>query len=136
VSAHIESHDHHDSHDHDHDDGASHSTLKGYMVGFFLAVVLTAIPFWLVMGKVIPNSQTLAVVILTFAAIQIVVHMIYFLHMNSKSEGGWNMLALIFTLVIVVITLSGSIWVMFHLNSNMMPGMSHDMTEQQVKNLP
>lgn len=138
MSAHIESHDQHDGHghDHDHDEGASHSTLKGYMMGFFLAVVLTAIPFWLVMGKVIPNSQTLAVVILTFAAIQIVVHMIYFLHMDTKSQGGWNMLALIFTLVLVVITLTGSIWVMFHLNSNMMPGMSHNMTEQQVKNLP
>jgi cytochrome o ubiquinol oxidase operon protein cyoD len=136
VSAHIESHDHQQHDHHEHDDGHSHSTLKGYMTGFFLAVVLTAIPFWLVMGKVIPNSQTLAVVILTFAAIQIVVHMIYFLHMNTKSEGGWNMLALIFTLVLVVITLSGSIWVMFHLNSNRMPGMSHDMTEQQVKNLP
>jgi cytochrome o ubiquinol oxidase operon protein cyoD len=137
VSAHIESHDHHaDHHDHDHDDGASHSTLKGYMTGFFLAVFLTAVPFWLVMGKVIPNAQTLAIVVMFFAVIQIVVHMIYFLHMNTKSEGGWNMLALIFTLVLVVITLTGSIWVMFHLNSNMMPGMSHDMTEQQVKNLP
>jgi cytochrome o ubiquinol oxidase operon protein cyoD len=88
------------------------------------------------MGKVIPNPQTLAIVILTFAAIQIVVHMIYFLHMDTKSQGGWNMLALMFTLILVVITLTGSIWVMFHLNSNMMPGMSHDMTEQQVKNLP
>ena len=133
MSAHIESHDHHDDH---HDDGIPHISLKGYLTGFFLAVVLTAIPFWLVMGKVIPNSQTLAVVILTFAAIQIVVHMIYFLHMDTKSEGGWNMLALIFTLVLVVITLSGSIWVMFHLNSNMMPGMSHSMTEQQAKSLP
>jgi cytochrome o ubiquinol oxidase operon protein cyoD len=134
VSAHVESHDHHD--DHGHDDVASHSTLKGYMMGFFLAVVLTAIPFWLVMGKVIPNPQTMAIVVLTFAAIQIVVHMIYFLHMNATSEGGWNLLALMFTLVLVVITLSGSIWVMFHMNSNMMPGMSHNMTEQQVKNLP
>jgi cytochrome o ubiquinol oxidase operon protein cyoD len=106
------------------------------MTGFFLAVFLTAVPFWLVMGKVIPNAQTLAIVVMFFAAIQIVVHMIYFLHMNTKSEGGWNMLALIFTLVLVVITLTGSIWVMFHLNSNMMPGMTHDMTEQQVKNLP
>jgi len=97
--------------------------------------VLTAIPFWLVMDKVIPDSRTLAVVLLIFGAIQIVVHMIYFLHMNTKSEGGWNMLALIFTLVLVVITLTGSIWVMYHLNTNMMPGMTHDMTEQ-VKNLP
>ena len=116
MSAHIDSHDAHGGHDHHDDDGASHSTLKGYMMGFFLAVVLTAIPFWLVMDKVIPNPQTLAVVLLTFAAIQIVVHMIYFLHMNPRSEGGWNMLALMFTLIIVVITLAGSIWVMFHLN--------------------
>ena len=129
MSAHAESHDHHD-------DSAPHSTLKGYLMGFFLAVFLTAVPFWLVMGKVIPNAQTLAVVTLVFAAVQIVVHMIYFLHMNAHSEGGWNMLALMFTAILVVITLSGSIWVMFHLNSNMMPGMSHDMTEQQAKNLP
>ncbi|UPG85926.1 cytochrome o ubiquinol oxidase subunit IV [Luteibacter aegosomatis] len=134
MSTHVDSHDHHDDHGH-HEDDAPHSTLKGYMTGFFLAVVLTAIPFWLVMGKVIPDAQTLAVVLLIFGAIQIVVHMIYFLHMDTKAQGGWNMLALIFTLVLVVITLSGSIWVMYHMNANMMPGMTHDMT-QQVKNLP
>ncbi|MCY1207402.1 Cytochrome bo(3) ubiquinol oxidase subunit 4 [compost metagenome] len=59
---------------------------------------------------------------------QIVVHMIYFLHMNAKSEGGWNMLSLMFTLTLVVITLTGSLWVMFHLNSNMMPKMHHERT--------
>ncbi|MGN5484581.1 cytochrome o ubiquinol/quinol oxidase subunit IV, partial [Campylobacter coli] len=61
------------------------------------------------------------------AAVQIVVHMVFFLHMNSRSEGGWTMLALIFTLVLVVITLSGSLWVMYHLNHNMMPMSVHDM---------
>jgi len=55
-----------------------------------------------------------------------VVHMVYFLHMNTRVEGGWSMLALVFTLVLVVITLSGSIWVMYHLNTNMMPGMAPD----------
>ena len=43
---------------------------------------------------------------LAFAAVQIVVHMIYFLHMDAKSEGGWNLMALIFTIVLVVITLT------------------------------
>jgi cytochrome o ubiquinol oxidase operon protein cyoD len=114
-------------HDHGHDDGASHSTLKGYLTGFVLAVVLTAIPFWLVMGKVFDKSSTTAIVVLALAAVQIVVHMVYFLHMNAKSEGGWTMLALIFTLVLVVITLSGSLWVMYHLNHNMMPASMHDM---------
>ena len=94
-------------------------------------MILTAIPFWLVMGKVFDKSSTTAIVVLAFAAVQIVVHMVYFLHMNTKSEGGWSMLALIFTVVLVVIMLSGSLWVMYHLNHNMMPMSVHEM-----KNMP
>jgi cytochrome o ubiquinol oxidase operon protein cyoD len=115
---------------HGHDDSHIHISLSGYMTGFVLSVILTTIPFWLVMGKVFEKSSTTALVLLLLGAVQIVVHMIYFLHMNAKSEGGWNMLALMFTLILVVITLSGTLWVMFHLNSNMMPGMV------DVKRLP
>src|SRR3546814_8909433 len=39
-------------HDHGHGDEGAHGTLKGYMTGFLLSVVLTAIPFWIVMGDV------------------------------------------------------------------------------------
>jgi cytochrome o ubiquinol oxidase operon protein cyoD len=119
------SHAHHD--DHHHGDASGHGTLKGYVTGFVLAVILTAIPFWLVMGDVLPDSQTTALAIMALAVVQIIVHMVYFLHMNTKSEGGWTMLALIFTVVLVVITLSGSLWVMYHLNHNMMPVSAHDM---------
>jgi len=130
VSAHTDVHAAHDGHDHHHDphgehhdDGIGHVSLKGYMIGFVLAVLLTAVPFALVMSGGLKDSGTTALVILGFAAVQIVVHMVYFLHMNAKSEGGWNMLALIFTEVLVLITLSGSIWVMYHLNHNMMPAL-------------
>ena len=116
-------------HEHDHGHGAhggghDHGSMKSYAIGFILSVILTAIPFWLVMGNVFRNSGTTAFVVLGFAAVQIVVHMVYFLHMNSRSEGGWTMLALIFTIVLVVIVLTGSIWVMYHLDHNMMPGMA------------
>jgi cytochrome o ubiquinol oxidase operon protein cyoD len=117
----------HGDHDDEHGDGASHSTFKGYMTGFVLSVILTAIPFWLVMGKVFEKSSDTALVILALGAVQIVVHMIYFLHMNTKSEGGWTVMALIFTLVLVVITLSGSLWVMYHLKTNMMPATMEQM---------
>ena len=110
----------HGAHDDDH---APHGSLRGYVTGFLLSVVLTAIPFWLVMNDVLGNATLTAIVIMGFAAVQIVVHMIYFLHMNGRSEGGWNMMGLIFTLVIVAIVLAGSLWVMFHLNTNMMPDM-------------
>lgn len=119
---HAGGHDGHGSHG-GHGSHAAHGSLKGYVTGFVLSVVLTAIPFWLVMGKVFDRPGATAAVLLAFAAVQIVVHMVYFLHMNAKSEGGWSLLALIFTLVLVVIALSGSLWVMYHLNENMMPSM-------------
>lgn len=116
---------HADDHAHGHgghgQDAHGHGSFKDYVTGFVLSVILTAIPFWLVMDNVIEDKIVTGVVILALAVVQIVVHMIYFLHMNTKSEGGWTFLALIFTVTIVAITLSGSIWVMHHLNTNMMP---------------
>ncbi len=106
---------HHDDH------GASHGSMRDYVIGFVLSVILTAIPFWLVGTHAIADKGTAALVIVAFAAVQIVVHMIYFLHMNTKSEGGWTMLALIFTVIILTIALAGSLWVMYHMNANMMP---------------
>ena len=128
----MSAHDLHDSHGH-HDAGPGHGSFGSYMIGFGLSVILTTIPFWLVMTGYFANPQTTAIVIMAFAVAQIIVHMIYFLHMNTQSESGWTMMALIFTMVLVVITLSGSMWVMYHLNTNMMPqmqGMSpHDMSQ-------
>lgn len=118
--------EHHVGHGHGHDEHA-HGSFKGYMIGFVLSVILTAIPFWLVMSGVLGSNQLTAFAIMGFAVAQIIVHMIYFLHMNGKSEGGWTMLALVFTIILVVIALAGSLWVMYHLNTNMMP--VHDMRQ-------
>ncbi len=124
------SHDAHHAHDEHHGDhDGAHGSLKDYVIGFVLAVILTAIPFWLVMGNVLPTAQMTAVAVMGLAVIQVLVHMIYFLHMNSRSEGGWTLLALMFTLILVVITLSGSLWVMHNLNTHMMPATAHDMQQ-------
>jgi len=120
-AAHADDHHHDEGHAQDHAQDHDHGSLSTYMLGFVLSVVLTAIPFWLVMSGALPSKQITALVIMAFAVVQIVVHMIYFLHMNTRSENGWSMMALIFTIVMVVIALSGSLWVMNHLNSNMMP---------------
>lgn len=131
MTSHATDHSHGHDHDHGHD-GAAHGSFKGYMTGFILSVILTAIPFWLVMADVLSSATATAIAVMGLAVIQIVVHMIYFLHMNAKSEGGWNMLALIFTIVVVAIAISGSLWVMFHLNTNMMP----QMPESMMKTMP
>ncbi|SFP49676.1 cytochrome o ubiquinol oxidase subunit IV [Sphingomonas rubra] len=118
--------DSHDDHGHDDHGGAPHGSRRGYVTGFLLSVVLTAIPFALVMTGVIADARITAGIVIAAAVVQIVVHMIYFLHMSTKSEEGWTMMALIFTIIVVVITISGSIWVMYNMNTNMMPGMGPD----------
>lgn len=113
-----------------HDDGAPHGTRRGYWTGFLLSVVLTAIPFALVMTGAIADTRITAGIIMVAAAVQIVVHMVYFLHMTTKSEAGWTFMALIFTIIIVVIVIAGSLWVMVNMNANMMPPM--EMTPAQM----
>jgi cytochrome o ubiquinol oxidase subunit IV len=114
----------------DHYPHGAQGTFSSYMTGFVLSVILTAIPFWLVMGNVLNDTRMTSIVIMALAAVQIVVHMIYFLHMNTKSEGGWTFLALLFTLTLVVITLVGSIWVMYHMDQNMMPMSPHEALQR------
>lgn len=105
---------------HDHEAGHSHGTYRSYLIGFVLSVFLTAIPFWLVMSGVLPAQATAAVVVL-LAVAQILVHTVFFLHVNTRSEGGWTLVALVFTAVMVLIVIFGSLWIMFHLHGNMMP---------------
>ncbi len=101
----------------------SHGSYKSYLTGFLFSVVLTVIPFWVVLGKPdIPTGLKIAV-IFGMGAVQILVHVIYFLHVTVKAEQGWKLLSIVFTAVLLVIILAGSIWVMYHLNTNMMPGM-------------
>ena len=118
------------AHSEQHDQGhiaGYHGSYRAYLTGFVLAVILTAIPFAIVMSGGFESRTLTAIVVVGFAAVQMIVHMVYFLHMNSQSEEGWIMLATIFTIIVVVIMLAGSLWVMFHMNTNMMPQMNHEM---------
>src|SRR3546814_7529180 len=60
-----------------------HASMRDYVIGFILSVTLTAIPFWLVMTMPLSAGATGAI-IMGFAVVQIVVHMVYFLHMTPK----------------------------------------------------
>lgn len=106
---------------HGHGEAHGHGSRRGYLIGFGLSAILTAAPFWLVMTGAIANAQAAAAVVIALAFVQIIVHTIFFLHVNTRAEGGWTLMALIFTVVMIAIVISGSLWIMYHLNSNMMP---------------
>lgn len=99
--------------------GASRGSLTSYLTGFVLSLILTAIPFALVMSGTWSSSSILAG-ILSAGIVQILVHLYYFLHLDTSSEARWNVLALIFTALIMVLFVGGSIWIMFDLYRRMM----------------
>ncbi|MEM9438325.1 MAG: cytochrome o ubiquinol oxidase subunit IV [Pseudomonadota bacterium] len=125
--------------DHAHDDHHGHgghpqSTYRGYAIGFALSVLLTVIPFGIVMFDLMENAVGWAIaIIFVLGGIQILVHVQYFLHVTLGAEDGWQAMSLAFTGVLLVIILGGSIWVMFHLEENMMP--AHELIER-VEQLP
>ncbi|MEM8914655.1 MAG: cytochrome o ubiquinol oxidase subunit IV [Pseudomonadota bacterium] len=111
----------------------SHGSFRSYLIGFGLSVVLTIIPFWLVMGDVFDSKVLAIFLIFGFGAAQMLVHIHYFLHVTIRAEQGWQAMSLVFTAIILVIVLAGSIWVMLTLHENMMP--AHEQIER-VRNLP
>ncbi len=94
--------------------------LRGYLLGLGLAVVLTVASFDiggtnLIWGPGIP----MALIVLAIA--QMGVHLVFFLHITTAPDNTNNVLALAFGVLIVMLLIGGSLWIMAHLNANMMP---------------
>ena len=106
--------------EHGHNDhSGSHGSFKSYAIGFILSVILTAIPFALVMHPVTSTSATIAW-IFVLAAVQVLVHLHYFLHMDMSPASRDTVVSFAFTAIIIVLIIGGSIWIMQNLNHNTM----------------
>ena len=102
--------------------GRVHRTGEGprpYVLGFAFSVVLSAVPFVLVMSSSLPRTVLLAA-IGVFAVAQIGVHLGFFLHLGRPGEPRWNVAVLAYTAVVLAILVGASVWIMYHLNANMM----------------
>jgi cytochrome o ubiquinol oxidase operon protein cyoD len=94
--------------------------LLGYAVGLGLAILLTATSFF-VAGTDLVWQPSIPVAIVVLAIAQMGVHLVFFLHITTGSDNTNNVLALAFGLLIVFLVIGGSLWIMSHLNQNMIP---------------
>ena len=114
--------------------GAPHDNMLSetisYVVGLGLAVILTAISFWVASTSVLwgPGVATGLVVL---AIAQMGVHLVFFLHITSGPDNTNNVLALAFGVMIVFLVMIGTIWIMAHMNANM--AMSPEMMNLQAQ---
>ena len=101
--------------------GASHGSVKSYVTGLILSIVLTVIPFAAVMSGALSTPITVLLIV-GMAVLQILVQLIMFMHMNTTSDEGWNFMSFVFTLTILALVVGGSLWIMHHLHLNTMLG--------------
>jgi cytochrome o ubiquinol oxidase subunit IV len=100
-------------------DDRARALQEPYVKGFVFALVLTGIPFGLVVADLLPPFTTL-VVIAILAVVQVVVHLRYFLHLDLQSTPRDNLLALAFAAVLIFLMVGGTLWIMLDLNARMM----------------
>jgi cytochrome o ubiquinol oxidase subunit IV len=94
--------------------------VLGYLIGLGLAVLLTATSFF-VAGTDLVWQPSIPVAIIVLAIAQMGVHLVFFLHITTGPDNTNNVMALAFGLLIVFLVIAGSLWIMSHLNQNMMP---------------
>jgi cytochrome o ubiquinol oxidase operon protein cyoD len=113
----------HLEHEDDDKGGASdeHSAnLQTYILGLSLAVLLTVASFWVAKTHLIYDPG-IPMALATLAVAQMGIHLVFFLHLTSSPDNTNNILALAFGLLIVGLVIFGSVWIMAHLNHNLMP---------------
>lgn len=93
-------------------------TYKTYITGFILSLALTLAAYFAVVWQ----APVTLWVIIALAMIQLIVQMVFFLHLGQGEDGHWNLTVFFSTVAIILILVAGSIWIMNHLNYNMTPG--------------
>lgn len=111
-------------------------TLLGYSIGFITSLVLTFGAYILASGQVVTGTE-LIIVLGGLALIQMLVQLVFFLHMADESRPRFRLVSFGFMTIILAIVVGGSLWIMYHLNYNMMNMSSHEkdsyMTSQKDK---
>jgi len=102
------------------DEDAPSGSLLSYTVGFLFALLLTGASFLVSQSQVLWEPGV-PVGLAVLAIAQMGVHLVFFFHLSSGPDNTNNVLALAFGVLIVTLVVSGSLWIMWHLNFNMMP---------------
>jgi len=89
----------------------SHGSMKSYVIGFILSIVLTILPLVVVLNDMMSKQATVGFILL-MAALQLLVQLFFFMHIRDEKKPRFNAMALIFGLIIMLTIVAGSIWIM------------------------
>ena len=96
------------------------SGVRGYLLGLAFASLLTVASFSVLKSSVV-WAPAIPVALIVFAIAQMGVHLVFFLHITTSPDSINNVMALAFGVLIVFLVVGGSLWIMAHMNANMIP---------------
>lgn len=102
-----------------------------YVTGFVFSILLTLLAYFFVVNETLAKD-VLIYVLLFVAVVQLIVQMVFFLHVSRGSR--WKLLTFVFTVFFVLLIVVGTIWVMNHLNYNMMHMSPDEMNTYMKEN--
>jgi cytochrome o ubiquinol oxidase operon protein cyoD len=94
--------------------------VRGYVLWLTLAIALTLASFWVARTHII-YGPGIPVALVALAVAQMGIHLVFFLHITTAPDNANNVLALAFGVLIVFVLVFGTVWVMAHMNHNMVP---------------
>ncbi len=106
--------------------------MRSYILGFIFATLLTLIAYFMVVNHTLSGGSLIGA-IMGLAAVQLLVQLFFFLHFGQEKGSGWNQAAFYFMLMVLVIIVGGTLWIMYHLNYNMMTMPSDQIDHYMLK---
>lgn len=110
---------------------ASQRAIRSYVIGFVLSIICTIIPYVMVTERLF-GRESLLIGVTFFGVAQLLVQVFFFLHLPAKVKPYWDLIVFFFTLLIVAFLVVGSLWIMYHLNYNMMGVSPFDSNEGYI----
>ena len=107
---------------------SGHGSLASYTTGFVLSLALSVLAYFLVSRQILTGAALIASIIV-LALVQLLVQLTFFLHLGKESNPRWNLVVFLFSLLIVIILVGGSLWIMKNLNYHMTPDQINSFTQ-------
>jgi len=107
-------------------------SLATYIIGFVLSVLLTLAAYVSFTSNILSGKELLFALIAPAIA-QLLVQLVFFLHLGKESRPRWNLTVFLFMLIMVGIVVIGSLWIMHNLDYHMMPhDAEHYLLEEEA----
>jgi cytochrome o ubiquinol oxidase operon protein cyoD len=97
-----------------------YKSFKPLWIGYTLSLLLIVSAYRFLTYYHLTHGA-LIVALFFFALVQALIQLVFFMHLGIESKPRWNLITFLFTVLVLVIIVGGSIWIMENLDYNLMP---------------